>query len=110
VTSASLTWNRPAAPEAADYGREYSSSRFRSPKIGYLVADLKEDPNDPATSKQRRAARRSRGRARKASPLANGSSSSWRSQRKDSRGVGGINTGWTRKRPSAQNVQSAGLT
>jgi hypothetical protein len=23
------------------------SSRFRSPKIGYLVADLKEDPNDP---------------------------------------------------------------
>jgi predicted glycoside hydrolase/deacetylase ChbG (UPF0249 family) len=46
VTSASLTWNRPAVSEVADYGREHPSSRGQIPKIGYLVAELKEYPND----------------------------------------------------------------
>jgi hypothetical protein len=93
VTSAGLTWNRPAAPEAADYDREPPELEAQIPQDWHLVADLKEDPNDPSTSKQRRAGRKSRGRARKASPLASGFLALVRVPEKDTPAVGGINNG-----------------
>jgi hypothetical protein len=91
VTSAGLTWNRPAAPDAADYDREHPELAVQIPQDWHLVADVKEDPNDPITSKQRRAGCKSRGRARKASPSQ--AVPRAREGPKDTPAVGGINNG-----------------
>jgi hypothetical protein len=92
VTSAGLTWNRPAAPEAADYDREHPELAVQIPQDWHLVAAVKEDPNDPVTSKQRRAGCRAAAALARRAPRKR-FLALVKVPEKDTPAVGGINNG-----------------